>query len=323
MNKTLKIEFPILWQRYINLKGSISTLPQIIAVSAGIKPCFDDWIDSDKWHEYRAILEELNLFYKIESVFIKSNLESTIGKEFLNTTKFAGSFSNSIEDQNANASYHVIISKGVKTVEEGFRNSWYPIAINNRITVKPHIDHYWFGLSLGYPMCCSKYFYMNNDWNNNSIYAKLNKRNRRFNFLCNNFLKNLGFSYIFHIPCSFNCKKTIKYAEKLQNAITNISPKYVEKMNDMLKLPILHFHENCSYVLIEGKKNRNWATYSKVIFLGNDQSEDKYSGILCLGNKLYLYENKILIYSNDNFENIIECGSYSKPFQIPLLLKFD
>ncbi len=321
MNKSSKIKFPILWQRYVDLKESISTLPQIIAVSVGIKPCFDDWIETDKWDEYQLLLKDLNLLYKIESAFIKSNLDSAIGKEFLNTTKFAGSFLNSIN--NRDISYHVIISKENTTLEEGFKNSWYPISINNRITIKPHIDHYWYGLSLGYPECCSKYFFINNEWHTNSIYAQLYSDNTGLNFLCNNFLKNLGFSYIFHIPCSFNCQKTIEYAEKVRGALVSISIEYVDKIDYMLKLPILHFHENCSYLLIDGQKNENSATYSNAIFLGNDQSENKYNAILDSGNSILLCGNKVLVYSSNKFENIIECFNYSRHIQIPLLLKFN
>lgn len=287
-------------REFVEIKGHSLQLVMIMATVKGIKPCMDDWVRVDKYDKYRKICKSYGLFVRPDTVFNVvegSNIPiNVIGRGRLTTTKaFGFSFNKSVKG----GSVHVFISCSKKNLDNGFKNGWYPLIIKNRVIDKPLIDAFKFGYDLGYPKCCIDFFQKYNNWYKYSyLYeAFKNTPQNDYHYLCNPFTKDITYSYIYHMPCSYNCQATINLAKRIREAIYKEEPEFVRRIVRHLRLPLLVFYERKFYAF-EGEIKNNRLYYNKVYFIGQMPENNLYEIYLRKGNSVFIENKDVLILKN-------------------------
>lgn len=266
------------------------------ALLADLKPMLDDWILPGNIKLFEKVCRHYGLFVSKESLFVNMpllDIERSIGKEDVTTTKnFCVPF-----NSNYSGSIHVFVSKSKKTLDEGKGYGWYSLVTNGRAIRKPSTDHYRFGEFLGYPKCCMDFFWK---YNNHSKYENtLNlpfKNTKKPNFLCNSLTKD-SYSYLYHIPCSFGCKKTIKLSSELRDFIYNKDKRYGQIIDQCMKKIFLVFREKDIYGF-EGSMQGNEVYYNNCYFLDYMLYTARYLESFKKGNHLKVTDESIIIYLN-------------------------
>ena len=247
---------------------SCGQLPLLIAVKKGLKPVLDELIPINKFQHFKKVCADYGLITKTEWAFVQVNenkiLNSIDGKR-LTTTKYIGV---PFSDRLTEGFIRVFIAKSEEPIRQAQRFGWYPLVIKGRALHKPFIDHLRFGKALGYPGCCIDFFKQFNDHNKyNNLYETYKNSEEKPNFLCNCLFMDYTYSLIHHIPCSYNCKETIKFTSELLKEIEKEDPEYADKIKYYLKLPLLVFGEKNIFVF-NGKAIGNEIYYDEFLYLG-------------------------------------------------------
>jgi len=311
-------------REFVEIRGNSLQLPLIMAVVKGIKPCMDDWIMADRYDAYYRICKRYGLFVKPDAVFNivdgRDIAKKVIGRERLTTTKALGSPFNKTKND---GSVHVFISRSKKNLDYAFKNGWYPLIIKNRLIDKPLVDVFKFGYSLGYPGCCVDFFQKYNNWNKYSYLYEAFKNTPKdnYHYLCNPFTKDITYSYIYHMPCSYGCKATIELAGKIREAIYEEEPEFVKKIDRHLKLPLLVFYERKLYAFNGGiKKGRLY--YKGVHFVGQMPEKNLYETDLRKGNCVFLENNDVVVLNNGKLIRKIKWQKKDFACEIPFIIQF-
>lgn len=288
-------------REYVEIKRDSNQLMQFMATVLGIKKAYDDWFPLDKIDKIEGICKDYNLKYKFDWIFVPKKEVSNVisGGERLPTTKMMGfPFEERFKDIE-NASVHVFFSKSKENLELSFKNGWYPLIIKNRAIHKPYIDILRFGYFLGYPNCCINFFRKyNNHLRYNYLFEVLNNTKTKPNIYCNPLLKDHTFSYIYHMPCSYDCKNTIAYVKSFREELERLEPKLVEKTDLMLAKPLFIFKEQNAY-LFNGFVEKNAINYSSFIFVGNNINETnpRFIDSLNKGDNIEIRNKDIIIHN--------------------------
>lgn len=154
------------------------------------------------------------------------------------------------------------------------------------------------GTLLGYPSCCIRHYISRiKNWDKNGQYEKTppfpystlqrTRQKKSLNFLLNyifavdsrvpsfrsskvNNLTKKGYFlqskyFIPHIPCSFECQKSLNFAQKLFSLLDNYFPYYKLDLEYYLKKPVLFFDEYTFLPLIGKADADNTVAYSGLI----------------------------------------------------------
>lgn len=311
-------------REFVEVKRNSLQLTMIMATVKEIKPCMDDWIALGKYDEYRKICKRYGLFIKPDLVFNITHGNQipvdVIGREKLTTTKAFGSLFNKFAK---NGAVHVFISKSKDKLERCFREGMYPLIIKNRVIDKPLIDYLRFGYQLGYPNCCIEFFRKYNDWYKYSHLYEIFKNTPvdNYNFLVNPLLKDMTYSYVYHMPCSYSCGETIKLAEKLREAIREEEAEFVKIIDRHLKSPFLIFYEKKIY-LFEGEIKDNKLIYKNVHFTSNMQEYNLYESILRKGNSVFIDGKYVVISKKGRLIKKIACRKRNFAPETPFIIQF-
>src|SRR3989338_473711 len=290
-------------REFVNIKGFSGQLTMIMATVKVIKPSMDDWVSVDRYDGYRKICKRYGLFIRPDTVFNVVEDQkiplSVIGRERLTTTKAYGLPFNKLR---RNGSVHVSISKSKRNLERCFKNGWYTLIIKSRVIDRPLIDAFKFGYDLGYPECCVNFFQRYNNWYKYSyLYEALkNTPENKYHYLCNPLTKDVTYSYIYHMPCSYNCQTTIESAERIRTAIYEEEPQFVRKIDRHLKLPLLIFYERKSYAF-KGEIKNNRLYYKDVCFIGQMPENNLYETDLEKGDCVFIENKDVIILKNGKF----------------------
>lgn len=278
-------------REFVQLKGHSGQLPMIMATVKGLKPSMDDWVRADKYRRYEKICAHYGLHVMPDTTFkmvSKSSVQSkTIGGGRLNTTVALGKpFSGKNKDKDFDV--HVFISKSKKNLERCFQDGWYPLIVSGRLIEKPLADNFRFGRWLGYPDCCVNYFRRYNNWYKYShLYEIFKNTPGKFNFLCNPLFKNAIYSYIYHMPCSYECRATADFAVKVREAIREEEKMFADAIDQHLQLPALVFYEGKIYAF-EGKISNGRLHYTKVYYVGTNKDGNIYEKSLLRGDCVFI-----------------------------------
>jgi len=288
-------------------KGTSAQLFLYYAIFSDLKPMMDDWIPLDRMEIFEKACRKYGLLIQKECLFLETKpirqlFDKSIGAAQAPTTKSFGAPLNSGYD----GFVHVFISKSKEILEEGKRYGTYPLAVNGRVMIKPRFDYLKFGIFLGYPKCCIKFF---SEYNNhlkypNTLFLPFSNTKSKPHFLCNSLTKD-SYSYIYHIPCSFACKKTIKLASKLREFIYEKDPSYGRLIDEHLKNIFLVFKEKNMYAF-KGDSNKNTIRYNQCFFIDYSIYKPTYLNFFNDGNKIIVEKNLIKIFSNNNLIHKIE-----------------
>ncbi len=175
------------------------------------------------------------------------------------------------------------------------------------------------GEYLGYPSCCIESFQENKkSVNTIPILTKQNskKNDYRLNYLFNFDTRiqtwNLGFlnkikkerycdydKYIIpHIPCSFDCKPSLKYANSLMKIMSREFTEYSKELKTYLNRIFL-FLDNYKFLAFEGNTANSELNYSKVMHFNTLFDKEKLVKIRA-GNRIRWSKDKISIFKDNS-----------------------
>jgi len=248
---------------YWSIKGS-AQYPMFVAVALGLKPVFDDWVDVTEYDDFVDMCKKYDLVVEPDIIFTRcqEDKEKIIGGESITTTFHIAKKFNKIE----NGEVHVFVSRSRKQAIETKKFGWYPVIIKNRLFKKPFMDNLRFGKCLGFPDCCVDFFGKYNNWylynNPYEIFKNTSQINGkpRGSYYCNNFLMDKTYSLIHHLPCSYRCNETIKFAKKVEEKIYELEPDFVRKSVELLKNPLLVFNEQ-NFIIFDGTLTKQNNSY--------------------------------------------------------------
>jgi len=181
-------------------------------------------------------------------------------------------------------------------------------------------DRLKFGKLLGYPDCCIKDFIKNLDKEKDYTILSYKNTKGKTSFFCNNifnfdskldskntlkifednyklFNKFNNLFLIRHVPCSFDCKESIKIGKKTLEILKKEMPEFTEKIVNAIKRPILYF-DYFNWIVFDGEVNGNELKYNQVLPHESLFQKHKIKKIK-EGNKLVVSDNKIDIFKNN------------------------
>lgn len=261
-------------REFVEIKGNALQIGMYMALVLGFKPLMDDWIPIEKLEEFKKICKGYKLYVREDAVFLNVNKEdipkNIVGRECLTTTSAYGLPLNKA----GSGQVHLFLSRKINLLKKGM---WYPLIIKDRVIFQPKADLLNYGYVLGYPECCIRFFRRFNDWIRYSHLYEIYKNTKgRPSFLCNPFLKDTPYSYIYHMPCSYNCVKTINLVKGLRKEIQKREPHFVRLTDQYLKMPFLVFYERKFYYFKGATLKNNFLKYKRVYFAGMDDTKDVY-----------------------------------------------
>jgi len=284
--------------------GNLRQYPMFAATALGVKPCYDEWVPVKHYKEFLRMCNKYGLHAESLIAFEPpTDKNNIIGGKNITTTHFEGRRLNERE----RGEIHIIISKSKDTAIEAKKWGWYSVAINNRCVNKPFVDHLRYGKTLGYPDCCIQSFLKFNNWKLYSHPYESYRRTQRISgkaqgsYYCNNFLMDNFYFLIHNIPCSYNCKETIRQATEIEKEIAGVEPEYIEEAVEMLKKPLLVFGER-HFIIFDGINISGGLKYSDSLYIDNpgrpEDTIDFYNDVE-KGNILRISKDKITIFRED------------------------
>lgn len=96
-----------------------------------------------------------------------------------------------------------------------------------------------------------------------------------------------------HIPCSFDCKPSIKYTEHIFKLIENQFPKYSNKLKSYLGSPVL-FIDDYRFLAFKGVFKGNTLSYQKTFAVRN-LIDEKILESVANGNKLIILKSAFMV----------------------------
>ncbi len=311
------------FQQYFNSQNLI-----FFAMYYEIKKSMDFWVPDHKLDRFKDFCKKYKIFYISDVKFIPiknvQNLKKQViwGKN-LTSTKYLWE---KIESKKK-WYIHFLLSMNQEYLDETYKYSWYPIISHGRVLHKNFQDIQDFWESLWYPYCCRKFFCEKNNWVKYSFLYEIYKKSKYFDYRCNSLWKDNPygeeFSFIYHMPCSFSCKKTIAYVQKIEEKLQETGHSDLrEKCQYYLKLPCLIIREQKAYAFEwKVKEKEKEILYKKVFFLGNPKEWDlsvyfKKWNRLQIVNETYIdiYHNAKLIFRYDT--------SKQEEIEHPFLVQF-
>jgi hypothetical protein len=304
--------------KYCDFVQSPVLFPQFVAVVAGLKPGMDCWVAVDRYEEFNAFVRGVGLSLAVDCAFRKVPLQmrdQVVGFDRLCTTYALGIPSANAEPEDT---LHVFIGKNIDVVNRMRACGWYPVIVNGRVHDKPFVDHVEFGRALGYPECCVKFFMRSNNWNRTNSYAEsLLSTHSANDYRTNCFGKNFGYSLNFHIPCRFDCSRTIEDAAKLEQFLGTQEPDYAAACRRLLHLPVVSLNER-EVVLLDGVVGNRSVKYSSALDLFMTPAE--IMNALRRGNLVEMRGRFLAVFQDTELIDIFECRCDQFGPKVPLLL---
>ncbi|MBI4439553.1 hypothetical protein HY638_01115 [Candidatus Woesearchaeota archaeon] len=120
-------------------------------------------------------------------------------------------------------------------------------------------DHYNLGIALGYPECCCRFFRENFSEKNTDLTLSTlgNSNGFRFDFRSNIAMRHFDVSLLFHFPCSFKCKESMKIAKENLRILGGEDRESAKIFEGMLKGAVIYGASNVILLRrarLDGKK---------------------------------------------------------------------
>ncbi len=200
---------------------------------------------------------------------------------------------------------------------------WLVISRNEKITEKLkeflcNDDFKKIGVLLGYPKCCVEQlargpeqkiiqnilrrtkgkpsYYVNNIFN---LQNRLRGRDAQdLKKITSLNAESGGYSYylIFHTPCSYDCKESIKIGRKVFEVLKKFDPETARTTEKLLKKPILFF-DNFHWITFNGFAQKNDIFYQS-ISPPFSLIEDRILEKIKKGDKISLKEEEVTVFNN-------------------------
>lgn len=258
-------------QTILNLKGNSFLLPIYAAVIAEVRRSMDDWVPIHNLNEFRDFLHSLGLTVLEDCIFQPLVPNERIGGvQCSPTTRARGISMKSAPNPVANTTVHVIVSKRRQWAEAALYEAWYPLSISgDRLLLRPKVDALRLGHAFGYPECCAEAFMNLNEWSTHSHLSEVFKRSEVLNWQANCFAMRTPLTPICHIPCRYDCPKTVALTTAVLESVCHFDPDYAFQIQRYLLGTFLVLNEAVGFKL------RN-ARYSGPGFVGFSSIDDLY-----------------------------------------------
>jgi len=293
----------------------------------GIKKSMDIWIPDELLNTFLQFCDTYKVYHKCDTKFSplkkwQSTKDDVIGWENLTTTNFQWVHIDDIRSWDV----HVFLSMNPQDVGAVFQYGWYPIVTNNRVIQKTAQDLQDFGEALWYPTCCRKFFFERNNWKKYSFLYEIYRSSSYLDYRCNCLWKDCSwgqdYSYAYHMPCSFNCAETIRYASKVENMLDRYYPDISKECRHHLRLPCLVIREQKSYAFewVFDETNQS-ISYTKHFNLSH-QTESDMNKYIKMWNMIQIRDTHIInIYNKDSLVFAYDTRN-SNEIEIPFFIQF-
>jgi hypothetical protein len=144
----------------------------------------------------------------------------------------------------------------------------------------------------------------------------------KYRYLCNPLTKDVTYSYIYHMPCSYNCQHTINLAKRVRAAIYEEEPGFVKLIDKHLKLPLLVFYERKFYAF-EGEIKNNRLYYKKLYFIGEMPENNLFEIELKKGDCVFLENKDVVILNKGKMIKRIEWHKKNFAPETPFIIQFN
>jgi hypothetical protein len=310
-------------RRYLDLRGNWAQVVQLVAVMAGHKPVLDEVVPSERLADFRKHLEGLGLFVMVEcqNEFIEDpkDAEWIVGGSHFNTTR---ALAHSPRAVVPGAYAHVLVARDEMALQKGMASSWYDLAAEGRLVHKPWIDHHRYGEWLGYPACCRDFFARHNDWNtDNSLYQAW-RGTRVPDYRCNTIVKHSGFSYLCHLPCTFDCPASRELAARVSESLQEASPTLKLFVDKVLRRPYLVLSEWDAFGFEGAVEGTRRLGYCRVFAAPSNHPDRALLELLRRGDELELEEDVLRVLHHGRTVGTYHALSDRFGPQVPFIVDF-
>lgn len=289
-----------------------------------VKKSMDIWVSMEKFNLFIKFCKKYKIKLRYDVKFVKSDdyglYNNVVWSENLTTTKTLWTSVDSKQDW----AIHCFISMNDKNLDNLYKFWWYPVVVWKRVIYKSYQDIVEFWKYLWYPKCCIKNFFQKNDWRYYNFPYEIYKKSKKFDYRCNPFWKDYedGISYIYHMPCSFGCKNTIKYVDKIIKDLETTESSNLDDIEKFLLFPILSIREQKIYAFDWVVSEDNLSINYKSFYHLWNKNEWDFSDYFEKGNIVKIEWKLVNIYNNS--KKIFSYDtSLSKEIEIPFIVKFN
>jgi len=312
---------------YVEFHGASSQLLMFMSLVLGIKPLMDDWVPAGRLDEFKNLCRRYGVHVRADAMKLLlprqvarsramggESLTSTIALGLPPQTPLTGLLPRE-------GRMHVFLSRNPALLRHGM---WYPVIIKDRVLWPPFADVLAYGRYLGYPECCIHFFRERNDWSRFSFLAEINAESagRPRHWLCNPLTKDRTYSYIYHMPCRWDCPATRALAGRLRQEVAAREPELVRQVDRHLRLPALVFYERKHYVF-DGELHGNRLEYRACHYPDWDREGLPYHERLQRGDALELEGGTVHIFRQGQEVDRIVARSEGFAPEHPFLVQFD
>lgn len=305
---------------YVEARGHSQQLAMFMSVVLGFKPLMDDWVGADRLAGYLEVCRGYGLHVRVESMKLMMARDQVpahvVGGDTLTSTFALGL----PPDVAENGAVHVFLSRDRRLLDHGM---WYPTIIRDRVIWPPYADVLKFGRLLGYPDCCIRFFRQRNDWARYSFLYEIfrNTAGGVPHPLCNPLTKDRIYSYIYHMPCRFDCPATQDLAGRLRAEVRKREPRFAELTDAHLALPALVFRERKHFVfdgILEGPR----LSYRAVYLPDGDPDGLPHLARLEKGDAVEVEGQEVRVFRDGTLVDVIEARAEGFAPEHPFMIRF-
>lgn len=266
------------------------TFSEFFAVKESIKPLMRTFVGRDQYHILKQICGDADLFLKKSHKQIKFKKS---GQRPWSWVSCSGE---------GHAQFIVYISRDALLLEKA-------AMLEKKGDLKSLHE---LGLLFGYPRCCVDFFYnvSNSLKKTPTPIDTLKNTKMQFSFYVNNVYLESNFEQrprlLSHIPCSYNCKPSIRYTQELLKLLYIKYPLYAKEIEKYLKLPLLYFDLNNVFAFTGKYDNDGFIFYDSIKVSCSSERLSYLSSYFRKGNRVEINKQKLSIFKdNDKIKTII------------------
>ncbi|MBS3131678.1 hypothetical protein J4212_04565 [Candidatus Woesearchaeota archaeon] len=153
--------------------------------------------------------------------------------------------------------------------------------------------HFELGIALGYPKCCCRFFTENFSEDSYDLTLKtLRNSQGDFHFQNNIAARHFDFSLLFHFPCSFDCRESLRISKTSLEILENSSKETAALFVKKLKSGIIYTKGNGVFLLEEYEKEGNKI---KIIKITGTADNGLFNGLSNAGEFEFDKDKKISV----------------------------
>jgi hypothetical protein len=308
---------------YVQIRPEHGQPVNFVALLAGLKPAMDDWVPKTQLRQYEQMCRDRGLYVAANAQFASltddEQIGAVVGSRTLTTTRAAA---HPLSEDVAAASVHVFVGADRGVVDRTRWSGWYPLVSGGRASSKPWIDHFWFGLGLGYPSCCIEAFAANNNWSVNNMPYQSWRATRQPSLLCNSLMRFSGLTWAAHLPCRYDCPQTVTAGEAARAALTRHCPALADYIDSLLSRPCLVLNEWEAFAFSGVVAGPDTIEYSGVTVAPSNRPGLRLFAALRAGSRVVIRDDLVLVYDREKVIWTEQCRTDCFAPRVPVLLDF-